>query len=162
MNEPHSCMLLTQFVRNGAAHLWCPVCNNHLDVSPPTATVTAICRQRTVIVEQPRRPWFPRVRRAWSLWLSFRRAMRTWRRAGKPRPAATDLAARQAACAVCPLRGSFLGASTCTACGCLLRIKQRMATEHCPKAKWPGDNPKKPCGCGKKRKQLTGDVQATF
>lgn len=54
---------------------------------------------------------------------------------------------RLALCRACPKR---IG-NRCSLCGCVLRgplAKARMSTEQCPRGKWPGDDPVKPCGCG--------------
>ena len=54
---------------------------------------------------------------------------------------------RVAICRRCPLRSG----NRCTSCGCYIRGilgKARLSTEHCPRGKWPGDDPVKPCGCG--------------
>lgn len=55
---------------------------------------------------------------------------------------------RLAVCKSCPYRSSYVAASTCSICGCFLKLKSKLPYEQCPLQLWPGD--KRPCGkpCG--------------
>jgi hypothetical protein len=49
-----------------------------------------------------------------------------------PLKIAEDIVHREAACAECVYRKGL----RCTACGCILAAKQKLATEHCPIGAW--------------------------
>lgn len=64
--------------------------------------------------------------------------------AGSPLLSHQETAARLEVCRACPSGQhsepfGFPMLERCGACGCFLRLKAKMATEHCPRQHWPGD-----------------------
>ena len=46
------------------------------------------------------------------------------------------VAERKAVCETCPNKETLLGIDQCRLCGCLLAVKMRMVSSHCPLKKW--------------------------
>lgn len=89
------------------------------------------------------RVWWHR-RKAVQLWHKFRAARRRWKAAGKPSVPLPLLTERRAICQACPHRKKWWLFRICGKCFCLLRLKQKMGTEHCPIGNWPGDKEASP------------------
>ena len=46
------------------------------------------------------------------------------------------VAERKAVCETCPNKETLLGIDQCRLCGCLLAVKMRLVSSHCPLKKW--------------------------
>lgn len=82
---------------------------------------------------------------------SLAEAMRKFIQSGAPVMPDDGRKARLNLCYSCPLINRLFGIdklSECKACGCFIHVKSRMATEHCPIGKWPGDPKELKQGCG--------------
>lgn len=81
--------------------------------------------------------------------LRFAAAVARWLWRGAPTPEGKALARRRDQCDRCPARVWRLGIAVCLDCGCAVWLKQRMATESCPRRRWPGKSRCGPCGAGR-------------
>lgn len=70
-----------------------------------------------------------------SMAMSAGLALARWVASGGKNVSKTEREQRMATCLQCDFRGG----ARCTVCGCYFQIKSWMATEHCPKQRWPGD-----------------------
>lgn len=151
--QPRPHQLVKQFdLPNGTVQAFCGLCGQQviLESWPPTVAIPCVAAlqidaMKAAAMRPPVRPWFWRVRLFVALFHKWRAARKRWIEAGRPRPDATELAARKAACDSCPWRRGAI-VSQCGACGCFLRSKQKMKTEQCPQRKW-GEEPCVNCNC---------------
>ncbi len=68
----------------------------------------------------------------WEALKKLRVAFRRWRFYGYPITGKDYLAKRKETCSACEFKKGL----KCSACGCYLAVKSRMASELCPKGKW--------------------------
>lgn len=133
---------ITNRTRNGKPVLRCKFCGVEIATRVPVEQCYCHCTN-----EEP-----PELTLR-ELWAAFYEALKHFAAGGFELRSHAEAAERLGICRECPSRmyrkpfgiGKL---ERCAACGCFLRFKTRMATEHCPYRHHPGDPPLVPLNCG--------------